>query len=327
MSIQRLNPGRWARAALRSTVSAAGHLLGVAVIFCLSWWVLLPGYTRAALREAYHQGLFHDRPTELLIHLGLSACFWALLVIGWHLVRAPSSGQARRIVKARGAVMLETAVVFPVFLMTTLGLIQLTLTNTAALLTSLAAYNSARTIAVWYPETDPSNPPNPGRMDVDGDMVLEKATLAAAAALAPVAPSDFRHQASGDCANSESLEARIEALEAIGHEHESGVSGLGDYSLARALDQSDFAHRGQTKLRAAYCAVTVDYVVNPDQHTMHVQVEYKDYVTIPLVGPIFGEYESVAGRDGFFSTITRDHETTYQLWHYPDLPGTGGILW
>ncbi len=324
MFIHQINPGRWARVLLRWLIGGTGHLFGVAVIFCFSWWLLIPAPTRSALRDAYQHGLFHERPTELLIHLGLSACFWILLVITWHLIRSSSQGRTRRIIKARGTVMLETAIVMPVLLFTTLGIIQLTLTNTAGLLTSLAAYNAGRTFAVWYPETDPSNPPNAGRMGVDDDMVREKARLAAAAAVAPVAPSDFRHQAAGDCGNSDSLDARLEALQAIGHESESGVDGHGNYSLARAFDQSDFAHRGQTKLMAAHCAVTVDYVVNADQHTLHAQVEYKDYVTIPLVGPVFGEYETVGGREGFFSTITRDHETTFQLWHTPEPPGGMG---
>lgn len=313
--LSKMNKINIKRVALWS-VGAGLHLLGVSVVWVASLWLLLPAESHAALVDAYHQGAFGPRPHEWLIHLGLSACFWALLVIAWKLCFSPAADRAPRLIRARGAVMLETIIVFPVFLLLTLGLVQLTLLNTSGLLSTLAAFKAGRTVAIWYPEY------LEGRNGVDLDLVEEKARLAAASSLAPVAPSDYVINI-GDCPASESLDAKLETLADLGHE-EMNAESFDDatkdkLSVATAFDQSNFTSRGQAKLIFAHCATTVDYLVNG--HEIHTRIQYQQQIAMPVVAYIFGDIDVVGGREGYYTTMERDHITTHQIQSRARAPG------
>ncbi len=304
-SIHNIHVRNLGRRLFEALTTGAAHLLGVAVVFAVTCWLLLPGESRAALYEAAHHGLVASMTPEIALHAGLSACLWALIVIIWKLALTPTPDTSRRVVKSRGAVMLETIVVFPVFLMVTLGLIQLALLNTSGLLTTLGAFNAGRTVAVWHPEAMEQ------RNDVNQDTVEEKARLAAAAAVAPAAPSDFTVDTQ-TCGQSDSLEARLEALADAGHQEEAGVTSDGRFSLTAAFDQSSFTHRGQSKLQFAHCATDVEYMVGNDNEVL-TRVEYQQHMAMPFVHRVFGEMDTVAGRTAMYNTLSREHRTTHQI--------------
>lgn len=300
----------------RLAAASALHLLGVAVIFCLFGWWILPGEAHPAIAQAYSLGVFSEHPQEVLLHAGISACLWALLFIAWKLLTTASEEKTPRLVRARGTVIVETIIVFPVFLLITLGLVQLALLNTAGFLTTLGAFKAGRVVAIWYPEA------LEGRNGVDLALVEEKARLAAASSVAPVAPADFVFSA-GDCVASDSLDAKLEALGDLGHDT-SPASAYGqatpeNLSLATAFDQSDFATRGQTKLLFAHCATTVEYVVSG--HEVLTRIQYQQQIAMPVVSLVFGEPATVAGRQGFYATIERDHRTTHQIVPMDEPPG------
>lgn len=304
-SLAHRSPGWW--------VTALGlHLLGVTGVFCLSVIALLPAETRQALAEAYEAGAFETIPFEVWIHLGLSACVWAMVAIIYQLlVGAAKEDRKPRLVKARGTVILETILVFPVFLLVTLGLMQLTLVNSAGLLTNLASFQGARAAAVWYPEAERE------RNDADMDVVHQKTRLAAASAVAPLAPVDFTYDGCGQEDNP-SFEARIEMLAAQGQDTDTAAGARGDgdrpsLSLARAFDHNAFSERGQRKLTFAYCATDVDISLNESDETVEVVVQYQQQMAVPIAEVIFGEWGEVAGREAFYSTYERRHTMPHQL--------------
>lgn len=307
---------------IRWLSAATVHLLGTASVFMIMMWMLLPASSRAALFEAYHHGAFQNQYYEFLLHAGLSACFWAMLFIGWKLLTLPGQDRPRRLVKARGTVIVETLVVLPVFLFLNVGLIQLTLLNTAGLLTTLGAFKAGRAVALWHPEALAD------RNDVTLDLVREKAHLAAAAAIAPVAPSDFVFN-SAQCGNSGSLNSMISAMEAIGHisddNPDAALDGMRESrTLSRAFDHANFGIRGQRKLRFAHCAITVDYVVDNSNQQIYTVVEYRQQMAMPFIAHVFGTVDQVAGRQGRYHTLIRDNITYHQI--EPNTRTPGGMF-
>lgn len=296
-----------------------GHLLGAAVVFAVSSWLLIPTESRDALQEAYHHGVVESMTTEILLHAGLSACFWALLFIGFQLLRIPTADDAARMVKSRGTVIVETLIVFPVFLLLTMGLMQLALLNTAALLTTLGAFHAGRTAAVWYPEA------RAPRLEVDMGTADDKIQMAAAAAVAPAVPSDFIAECNQ---NSRTLDARLEALEDLGHENQPSVRDDATLSLAAAFDGADMSSRGLNKLSFAHCATEVDYEPGGDPADgpapIDVRVVYHHQLAVPFVNSIFGSGDKIAGRTAHYSEIVRTHSTTMQVPPNPELPGCSG---
>jgi hypothetical protein len=292
------------------------HLLGVCVVFCVVGWWLIPEEAHSAISQAYAQGVFAEQPHEILLHAGISLCGWALLFIGWELFVSGNEARSPRLVKARGTVIVETIIVFPVFLIVLLGLVQLALLNTAGFMTTLGAFKAGRTVAIWYPEA------LQGRNGVDLALVEEKARLAAASSIAPVAPADYI-VVEGQCPASGSLSAKLQALGDFGHgdspasSFEHGVEE--NLSLATAFDQSDFSTRGQTKLLFAHCAVDVDFAVGGQE--VLTQIQYQHQIAMPVVTLLFGQPSTVGGREGYYAIIERDHRTTYQIEPMIEPPG------
>lgn len=311
------NIAHWRRRLISGTATIALHLLGTATFFTASWWLLIPLETRQALREAYHHGAIQIHSTELLLHAGLSACFWAMLFIGYKLLTTPRK-RTPRLISARGTVIVETLIVFPLFLLLTLGLLQLILVNTAGLLTSLAAFNAGRAISVWAPEIGRRN-------DVERSLVLDKARVAAAMALAPVAPADFITTNCGS--GSTTLSKQLEGLRSTGHTSTTNIlaatDGNASLSVNRAFDLSNFETRGRNKLNFAYCATEIESNISDSTQgtSFNVQVNYKHQLAMPVVAVVFGGYSVVEGRPGFYSTITRSHTTTAQIKPRAETPG------
>ncbi len=280
------------------------HILGTLGVAAAFWMWMLPPHTRSALREAMDAGVVGITSGEVVLHLALSACFWAFLSICYHLARSLRSDPTPRLVKARGTVITETIIVLPIFLILNLGLIQLAILNTASLLTQLAAFNAGRVVAIWHPEA------MEGRKGVTTDMVNEKARVAAAMALTPVAPSDFPIQP-GSC-SSTTLDNKLEGLEGLGHTTTGSTIPHGEMRLPAFWDASDFETRGRRKLIFAHCATTVEYAIGSDQLVRTV-VRYQQQIAMPLVANVFGQIETVGGRMAYFTPLERDHITTHQI--------------
>lgn len=316
--LKSLQTRHWSRSIAWLLGTGLLHLTGVALVYVGIWWMMLPPETHSALREAAAHGIFYDQPTSLILHAGLSASFWAMLVIAFKLFTAPSEKRSARLVKARGTVIVETLIVFPVFLLITLGLLQLTILNTAGLLTHLAAFKAGRAVSVWAPEA------HHGRKGVNYTTMNEKARTAAAAALAPVAPSDFVYS----CDQNNSLETMLEALRTVGHITTLNPNvklhgSRSNLSVSRAFDHSNFIIRGQRKLEFAFCAVEVEVdPPNPGPATnFNVVVTYRQQMAMPFVEVVFGSFDEVGGRAAFYTTIQRRHATTSQIEPNDSTPG------
>ncbi|RAL24863.1 hypothetical protein DL240_01240 [Lujinxingia litoralis] len=298
--------------------SAAGHLVGVCVVFVASWMLLTSAETRDLTVEALRHGLLAQIKFEIWIQLGLSACTWAMGVIAYRGFMASRQRQPR-LVKARGTVIVETLIIFPVFLLLLMGLLQLTINNTAGILTTLAAYNAGRTAAIWHPEAEV------GRNGVNQGMVRDKARVAAAVAVTPVAPSDFMYSM-GSCTNksTQTLDPKIESMTMGGHVtdvslHAKAHGNREHLSIANAFDRSSFLSRGQRKLNFAYCATDVSYTTSGTKVT--ARVEYQHQNAMPMVERIFGDFRTVAGRAAFYSTMVREYTTTLQIPPLDNAPG------
>lgn len=318
-SFHQINLRGIARRCVGWLTTGAMHLVGMAVVFAISSWLLIPSQSRSALHEAYHHGLMEAATAEIALHAGLSFCFWALLYIGWKLIVSSKPSEAGRLVKARGTVIVETLVVFPVFLLVTLGLMQLAILNTGALLTTLAAFHAGRTASIWVPENmEP-------RQEVNAGVVQDKIHMAAAGAVAPAVPSDFATDAN---VNSPSLDARLDALEDLGHDQQPSVAADATLSVAGSFDGANMASRGLNKMTFAYCAVEVHTTWDGDPGcgptNISTVVVYNHQLAFPFVNRIFGDGATIAGRTGHYSRIIREHSTTMQIPPNPATPGGMG---
>lgn len=279
---------------------------------------MLPLETHTALQEAAAHDVFLHQPGALLYHAALSACFWAMLLILFGILQKPREHQQLRLVKARGTVIVETLIVFPVFLLTSLGLLQLTILNTAGLLTSLGAFKAGRSISVWAPEADH------GRNGVNYALVNEKARLAAALAVTPVDPADFVYS----CDGSTSIDTSRDAMKSLGHAIEVNPNvqlhgSRSNLSLSRAFDHSNFFIRGQSKLSFAWCATDVEITPSSPSsgENFTVTVRYQQQMAMPFVEIVFGSFDEVGGRGAFYTEIQRSYATRAHIEPNADTPG------
>lgn len=307
--------------------TVAAHLLGVATVFFLTFWMHGSEEVARTMGEAWGYGLFEQNRLELAIHVGLSASLWALLVIAFKLVSHALRKEKRvnRLVLAkRGTVMTETLIVIGPLLLLTLGLLQLTLNSTAGLFTSLAAFQAGRTVYVWDPETDGTWGRNGGQSKAE---VAERARIAAASVLAPVTPSDY----ATTCSTSGRFDKKLEAMMSatlgaagtFGATSAAGVRALAagkklafqsELTVTQAYDTDSFAMRGPIKMFMAYCHTGVDY--RNDGENNIIAVAYDHRQVMPLVGPIFGQVKGT----GRFSTVERSFTMPRQLHPNPTPP-------
>lgn len=344
-----LNPRRLVLIIANGTI----HIFGVAFVFVLSAAWLLPPQARNQLSEAYQMGAFGAVPFEALLHLGLSTACWALLYLGFRLCTRIPQSNPPRLVQARGSVYLETLIVLPVLLFMIFGFLQLIILNSAGLLSTLASYNATRVVAVWGPEAEV------GRSGVTQELVAEKARVAAAAAVAPVAPADHFFQRCGS--DGDTLDNFLNGLKmdqltvslaganiAIAHGHTNYRAFTTNptnvvrprLSVPIAFDSTDFSTRGQRKMEFAYCATTVawrsasgeegpcvgpqcDDISPPDANDDQAgaTIAYQQQMIFPMVQRAFGSRDTVASRRSFFNSIERSHTFHAQMNPNPTPPG------
>ena len=316
------------RKIVSATVQLLGHSVGVAVVYSLSFWPMGPEGVKL-LGEASAVGAMETMTSTLFLQVALSACIWALGFIAVRLSQLAwqSREKTTRTVKlSRGVVLTETLIVFPIFLLLTLGLTQLTLNNTAAILTGLAAFQAGRTVHIWSPETDSAVARNGGISKADAE---ERARVAAASVLAPMQPTSY----ADGCSTSQLIETKIEAVLSVslGVGGSFGFSSAGavkaaagardlshqrNLTMASGFDSSRFEIRGPLKLLGAYCNTTANYfessalseVNGVGGHAVAVAFDHKQ--TMPLVGRIFGDVVKPTGR---FSRIERTYQIPAQI--------------
>lgn len=269
---------------------------------------------------------------DLLAHLGLSGLLAAALVLGVGYARSTRSKViSPRRIAARGSTFIETLVVMPVFLLITLGILQLSINNIAAVLVNLGTFQAARTAWIFDSEAER------GRYGVRRQDVEEAALIQAAVVLAPVAPSDYKMSAAGLSPQARQTRAamvagqmdvlvddsgRMGSAEAnnLFAEGDTDRTGSGeDLIMSESFDSSAFRVRTARKFVFAYRALDVRVRRNAEE--IGVFVEYKHQQSMPIVPLLFGERDTVGGRQGYFHTYRRQFLYRKQLPANPRWPG------
>lgn len=306
------------------------HTLGVLAVFFLGFWVHGTPEIARALGESWQYGFFENNRMELAIQIGLSGCLWAMIVIAVKTLQTAARDRRDQSVtllkKAKGSVMTETLIVFPVLLLMSVGLLQLTLNNTAAIFTSLAAFQAGRTVYVWDPETEDQWGRNGGQSHSE---VEERGRIAAATVIAPVAPSDYK---GGQCGTSDRFDKKLEAMMSVtlgaagsfGTASASAVKAVAagkrvlwsrNQSVDRGYDTDQFEIRGPLKMLLAYCQTSVTYEDTGDGYNK-TYVTYDHRISMPMIGYIFGRRRGL----GYFARIERSYVLPRQLHPNPSVP-------
>lgn len=218
----------------------------------------------------------------LVIIFALCGCFVAMVRIVIGLVKARRVERREQLRAQRGTIVVETLIVLPVFFLLTFGLGQMALNSIAGLMTTLASYEVARTLAVWAPEE--GNRATRAQIE-------DRARTVAAGVIAPVVPT----ARSGQCNTAGSaVERLIAGMGGAGVNPNSVASeGMGT-AFNIGFDTTKFADRGATKLRRAYCNTQVTWVGPNSTSTessstgeVEATLVYAHPVVMPLVGPVF----------------------------------------
>jgi hypothetical protein len=247
---------------------------------------------------------------EVMTHILISGLVWGLLSMGWEAMRRP---RARNLLSAmRGTAITETLIVLLPFMLLTSGLAQMTINNMAGMLTNKAAYEAGRTMWVWEP--------------TDASQGQSRAHLAAAAAVAPVAPGSHMMLANSN--------AELQAMRGIMYATFSPVGWIGGgsgvskslatgssvggksstsgLSFTDALDDDAFPRRAARKLNFAYLATKVEPIRG---NKVGAKVTYKHFQAFPWFGWITGRKEFLGPgmRSGYYSSIVRTYTLPAQV--------------
>ena len=290
------------------------HTIGVTFIALL---LLLP-YVDQHIAEGFVMALENEQfqsftAAEVAIHIGLSVCTWMLVVITYKLVMLKR--RRRKVFKvARGTAITETLIILPVWIMLSMGLLQLSIMNIAGILSNLAVFQAARTVWVWEGDRG---------QGVSYMTVMSKARVQAAYALAPVAPGDYIHNPifvgnSFKAARAGMLAQQLPLLATdqgnLGYplayvvelEDPGGLirtGGTGDLALWRSLDGTTFRTRSVRKFTFAYNATTIiPFMAATRTGCLLI---YNQQIAMPLAPWVFGERSIVSGRPGYYRRFVR----------------------
>ncbi|WP_158542291.1 TadE/TadG family type IV pilus assembly protein [Lujinxingia litoralis] len=287
------------------------HLAGVCVIALLMAIPFWSQRTLSLAAQAREAGLTEALlSSQALIHLGLAACFWTMLVLGARWLRETQRERreralSRRLVRARGSVILETLIVMPVFLLLLFGLAQFAVMNMASMLTTVAAFQATRTVWLWHGEGN------------DRDDTVRKATIQAATVVAPVIPGEYAGSTTSNAPEHSQNRGIFVASQFPWPVADSGYQGrtIGDrmadeiagttppIDLVAGFDTSAFSHRTVRKLTVGYDSIDVSYDESAESIT--VTTVYHHLNVFPLVSSLFGDLYERAGREGYHVPITR----------------------
>ncbi len=297
-------------------LKGAGHVIGVAALFMVGLWVQFQGVPSEVLESAIRHDfdlVGHNR-MQLLTHLALSALVWASMVFAYTIATRQRGARVVRAARARrGSVMVETLIAVPVFLTLLFGLIQLTLNNTAAIMTSLAAFEAGRSAAIWEAESKAPSSRITGASRTSMDDVTERARMSAATVMASVASSSF----SDGCSTSTAFSAKMTAMTSAGNlagiviptsgalGHVGTINALtSEKSLAKAFDDNRFEFRGPLKMITAYCNTTAE--VTTEGPRVRTVITYDHKLIVPMMGRIFMSKMKTLQ---YYSTIRRTFVT------------------
>ena len=292
-------------------------------------------------------------------HLVLAAILWGGIYWLWS-IRSRRSEAGRAIKTARGTAITETLIVIPVFLLLVCGMAQTAINSAAGMLANLAAYEAARAVWVWHPETNRFNGGGAygAVSEVNDDYVREMARIQAAAVLTPVAHSygtsaatfdasspppgmaaateefrQFRGALVGaqiDRGGMEGAEGRANAdqLAEMGAVMFGDDRGRDGHTFVMALDSSRYPVRSAWKLSGAYLSTSVDFedgLTNDDGlPTIRTTLTYNHYIAMPLMGPVFGTGFEAAnapgGREGHYAPYQRQFTYVQQVDSNPGAP-------
>ena len=307
-------------------VEGCGHALAISVIFAIAIALAMPGQTFGLALSALDDPQMSSHVlSDLAIMLALSTFTWAVLFGGLCWVRDASTRRKRTAVhRTVGSIATETLIVMPVFLLLTFGIAQMGVNSMAGLLTTVGTFQAARTVAVWAPEQGTART-NSGQTVTRGD-VEERARIAAAAVVAPVAPMSA---GATRCSTPRTLSLMIQSMVNAGLSPvQAPATRIGTFT--EALDRSSFAQRGPTKLVAAYCGMNVrfsgDIYTSPgdtEQGEFTTRVTYNHKMVFPLVGPAFGGRLTAGGWE---VPIERQYRMHHHLTPNPELPKRNDIL-
>lgn len=312
---------KWVKFIPGYALAALGHLAAIFGVALGTTLLVVPveHAEGVASRLSSVPQLWEMSQLAIALHVGLSVCIWALLFIAYELVKIRVHEQKRvsTIKLSRGTIVTETLIVMPIFLVLTFGMAQLVINSIGGILANVAAYEAARAAWVWQPEEDATD----RRMGLRDGTAEEKCRIAVAFAMMPVAPGDYLKLSTLDSDYAD--DARLLALGAnvplsgvlsdiIGEDlADLGAIGLGagqynsydEHSYAVSLDSSSFLVRSVRKFTTAFLSARC--AIQPDHS---VQMQYIHHVTMPLVGPIFGERRLTDGIGlvpGYYSTYRR----------------------
>ncbi|RAL20634.1 hypothetical protein DL240_16515 [Lujinxingia litoralis] len=259
-----------------------------------------------------------------VLHLGIAALVWGLVYGAGALVKrglARDVSNPRRFKPTQGAVFVETLVVFPVFLLLTFGLLQLSIVNLTAALMQVAGYQGARAAWVWQPEADA------GRSGVDQAEVNERARIAVALVMAPVVAGDIQMVGREISPQAEAM-ARAMYVRFALDVSAGGLASLlfpvggndptTELSAARAFDSDGFDRRAVRKFLFSYMmtemgeglASSDGIGVIHDGNSTGVRFKFHHYLAMPLVGGLFGEpklFVGMGGRRGYYRTWEHEY--------------------
>jgi len=301
-----------------------GHGLGIATVAVLFSFA---AFDLARFQLAW-SSLGHGFELDwlaLALHVGLSACAWALFVIATMWIIQRRREKKTKIVRlTRGSIMLEFLIVLTPFLLLTSGLAQLTMLNITGMLADLAAFEAARVAWVWNPEV------GSGR-NVTAYLVKDRARVTAAMVLAPTAPNDYLVGRTTPPGSSNYTRRQRAILTAafqpnftpgpVAYEWSGGMEALyggGAFDLNvkeadpehlyfhRAFDDSGFAFRAARKMTFAQWGLWDDFEVITGART-GVRFTYRYNLIFPWFGYIWGKPNEVGMRSGHYAPIPREH--------------------
>lgn len=262
------------------SIQALFHLLGVALVFAAMVALSIGGETALSLAQfvAAESTIQEAITFRVLIHLGLAACLWAMLVILYKLaeLRFQEKKTPRLVRLPVGTVITETLIALPVLLLLILGMVQLSLNNMTGILTHVAEFQAARTAWVWVPEMQEG---------VSEGEVRERIRISVALVMTPTAPQERVGISDRAELTQEIMTARFDT--GFNLSWPPWGNGSQRLSVERALDSAAaLTDRASMKFASAYVNTEVRELIIGEE--VGADITFYHFQAVPLVGVIFG---------------------------------------
>ena len=307
------------------------HATGTAAVAVVTALLLLgTGHLQWLAGAHRNQGDLAMLLEPLAVHLGLSGVLWTVVALTLGGLLRRRRQPARHLRPSAGTAVTETLVVMPVLLLLILGTAQLAVNNIAGMLFNYGTSQAVRAAWVWQPEVEPLHG-GEGRMGVDEAWVEEMVRLRVAAAMTPVAPSNFASNRDIQSEQFKQLRAIFLSMQMVSPPDDAGRVTLGDahhlddfatadeLHFKNALDGGSFPRRTVRKLTSAYEAVDEVVIISDffdEDPIVTVEITYLHQITFPLVGGVFGEPATVGQVQSSF--LRMEQSFTYRAQRAPN---------